>query len=84
MTGFTFEGPQSLEYKTLMSQEMLEKGFLVGNSVYACIAHTQDVVDGYFHELDAVFALVSQCQAGGDVNALLKGPVCHGGFKRLN
>jgi len=84
LTGFTFEGPQSLEYKTLMSQEMLGKGYLVGNGVYTCTAHTQDVVDGYFHELDAVFALIAQCQAGRDVNALLKGPVCHGGFKRLN
>lgn len=84
LTGFTFEGPQTLEYKTLMSQEMLGKGYLVGNSVYTCTAHTQEVVDGYFHELDAVFALVAQCQSGRDVNTLLKGPVCHGGFKRLN
>jgi glutamate-1-semialdehyde 2,1-aminomutase len=84
LTGFTFEGSQSLEYKTLMSQEMLGKGYLVGNSVYACTEHTQDVVDGYFHELDAVFELIAQCQAGRDVSALLKGPVCHGGFKRLN
>ncbi len=84
LTGFTFEGPQSLEYKTLMSQEMLGKGYLVGTSVYACTAHTQEIVDGYFHELDAVFALIAQCQAGRDVNTLLKGPVCHGGFKRLN
>ena len=84
LTGFTFDGSQSLEYKTLMTQEMLAKGYLVGNSVYTCIAHTQDVVDRYFHELDVVFALIAQCQAGRDVNTLLKGPVCHGGFKRLN
>jgi glutamate-1-semialdehyde 2,1-aminomutase len=84
LTGFTFEGPQSLEYKTLMSQEMLRKGYLVGNSLYACTAHTQDIVDGYFHELDAVFELIARCQEGLDVNTLLKGPVCHGGFKRLN
>lgn len=84
LTGFTFDGPKFLEYKTLMSQEMLAKGYLVGNSVYTSIAHTPEVVDGYFQELDAVFALIAECQAGRDVNALLKGPVCHGGFKRLN
>lgn len=84
LSGFTFEGPNFLEYKTLISQEMLGKGYLVGNSVYACIAHTPEIVDGYFQALDEVFALVAQCQAGRDVNALLKGPVCHGGFKRLN
>jgi len=84
LASFTFEGPQFLEFKTLMSQEMLGKGFLVGNSVYTCTAHTQDVVDSYFYALDEVFALIAECQAGRDVSALLKGPVCHGGFKRLN
>jgi glutamate-1-semialdehyde 2,1-aminomutase len=28
--------------------------------------------------------LIRECEDGRDVNALLKGPVCHGGFKRLN
>ncbi len=84
LTGFTFEGPQSLEYKTLLSQEMLSKGYLAGNSIYSSTAHTQEIVDGYFEELDSVFALIAQCQGGRDVNTLLKGPVCHSGFKRLN
>jgi glutamate-1-semialdehyde 2,1-aminomutase len=84
LTGFTFDGPYSLEYKTLISQEMLRKGYLAGNSVYACTAHTQEVLDGYFNELDAVFELIAQCKAGRDVYTILKGPVCHSGFKRLN
>lgn len=84
LTGFTFHGPQSLEYKTLLSQEMLGKGYLAGNSVYTCTAHTQDVIDGYSCALDEVFALIAQCQEGRDINSLLKGPVCHSGFKRLN
>ena len=46
--------------------------------------HSQDVIDGYFDALDPVFALISECEQGRDVGALLKGPVCHGGFKRLN
>ncbi len=84
LTGFTFKSQNALAYKTLMTQEMLAKGFLAGNSVYVCTEHTPDVVDAYFHALDPIFELVRQCEDGRDVSALLKGPVCHAGFKRLN
>lgn len=84
LTGYTFESPQALEYKTLITQEMLAKGYLAGNSVYVCIDHTPEVVNGYFEALDSVFALVRECEGGRDVKPLLKGPVCHAGFKRLN
>lgn len=84
LTGFTFRSPNALAYKTLITQEMLAKGFLAGNSVYVCIAHTPQVVDAFFAALDPVFALVKQCEEGRDVMSLLKGPVCHAGFKRLN
>ena len=30
LTGFAFQSPKSLEYKTLITQEMLKKGFLAG------------------------------------------------------
>lgn len=84
LTGYTFDSPRALEYKTLITQEMLTQGFLAGNSCYVCIAHTSDVIDAYFEALDPVFGLVRECEDGRDVNALLKGPVCHAGFKRLN
>lgn len=84
LTGFTFESPSSLAYKTLMTQEMLAKGFLASNSVYSCTEHTADIVDQYFDALESVFALVAECEAGRDVFSLLKGPICHSGFKRLN
>jgi glutamate-1-semialdehyde 2,1-aminomutase len=63
---------------------MLAKGYLVGNSVYVCIDHTKEVLDPYFEALDKAFALVKECQEGRDVLSLLKGPICHAGFKRLN
>ena len=84
MTGFTIPGSNSLAYKTLITQEMLAKGYLTGNSVYACIDHTAEVVAEYLEQLDSIFALVKECEDGRDVLSLLKGPVCHGGFKRLN
>ncbi|MBV2181848.1 MAG: aminotransferase class III-fold pyridoxal phosphate-dependent enzyme [Castellaniella sp.] len=84
LTGYTFESPHALQYKTLVTQEMLAKGFLAGNSCYTCVAHTPEIVDAYFDALDPVFGLIRECEDGRDVEALLQGPVCHAGFKRLN
>ncbi len=84
LTGFSFNSPNALAYKTLITQEMLAKGYLAGTSVYVCTEHTPDVVANFFEALDPVFAIVKECESGRDVMSLLKGPVCHGGFKRLN
>ena len=84
LTGFTIRSPQALEYKTLITQEMLARGYLASNSVYVCTEHTTEVIDGYFHALAPVFRTIKECEEGRDVMSLLKGPVAHGGFKRLN
>lgn len=84
LTGYTFKSDNSLAYKTLITQEMLAKGYLAGNSIYVCTEHTPTVIDGYFTELAPIFATIKECEEGRDVMSLLKGPVCHGGFKRLN
>jgi glutamate-1-semialdehyde 2,1-aminomutase len=84
LTGFTIKSENALIYKTLITQEMLAKGFLAGNSVYVCIEHTPEIVADFFEALDPIFALIKECEDGRDVMSLLKGPVCHGGFKRLN
>jgi glutamate-1-semialdehyde 2,1-aminomutase len=84
LTGFSFQSDNVLAYKTFITQEMLAKGYLAGNSVYVCIDHTPEVVAGYFEALDPIFAIIKQCEEGRDVMSLLKGPICHGGFKRLN
>ena len=84
LSGYTFNLPNALSYKTLITQEMLKKGYLAANSVYTCTEHTQELVDGYFAELDPIFATIKECEEGLDVNTLLEGPLCHSGFKRLN
>lgn len=84
LTSFSFAGPNALAYKTLLTQEMLARGYLASTAVYACTEHTPDILDGYFAALNPVFALIKECEQGRDVKSLLKGPVCHAGFKRLN
>ena len=84
LTGFTFNSPHALAYKTLITQEMMTKGYLAGNSVYVCIDHSPEVLEEFFEALNPIFGLIKECEEGRDVRSLLKGPVCHGGFKRLN
>ena len=84
LAGFSFKSENNLAYKTYITQEMLSKGFLAGNSIYVSIAHNQDIIDDYFNELDKLFSDIREFENGRDVMKELKGPVCHGGFKRLN
>lgn len=84
LAGFSFQGENTLAYKTLITQKMLEKGYLAGNSVYACIDHTPEILEGYFDALAPIFLMIKECEEGRVIADLLEGPVCHAGFKRLN
>ena len=84
LTNIVFQSENNLEYKTLISQEMLKKGFLAGSSIYVCTEHSDKIVNEYFDALDSIFSLISDCENGRDVKDLLKGPTCHKNFKRLN
>ena len=84
LAGYNFKSKNHLAYKTFITQEMLKKGYLAGNSMYPCIAHTPEILDGYFFELDKIFAQICDFEDGKDVMKSLDGPVCQSGFKRLN
>jgi len=84
LAGFSFKSPRALMYKTLITQEMLKRGYLASDCVYSCIDHSPDIINGYFTELESIFALLRECEQGKSVADLLNGPVCHSGFKRLN
>jgi len=84
LAGFTIQSANTLAYKTLITQEMLKKGFLAANSVYVSFEHTPKIIDAYFDELESVFSLIKECENGMDIHTLLNGPICHAGFKRLN
>ena len=84
IASFGFDSPNALAYKTLITQERLAKGYLASNLIFSCTEHTPEIIDGYFDAIDPIFGLIRECEDGRDVASLLKGPVCHGGFKRLN
>ena len=85
LTTYSFNYEDSLKYKTLVTQEMLKKGFLASANFYASIAHENLHFDMYFNALNEVYRIVRQCEnKEKQIDELLEGPVCHAGFKRLN
>lgn len=84
LTSFSIGSKNWLEYKTYITQKMLEHNFLAANSVYVCTEHKAEVINEYFDLLDPIFATIADREAGRSIDDLLNGPVCHGGFKRIN
>ena len=84
LTSFAFQTPNSLSYKTLITQEMLKKDYLASHIFYPSIAHSTDLIDRYIADLQPVFELIARCEAGESVDDFLEGPVCHSTFSRLN
>ena len=81
--GFAVPDLDPVAVKTFVTQEMLEKGYLAGTSLYASIAHDSLVLDEFFDCLRPVFETLASI--GSDL-ALLQhlpnGPA-HRGFQRL-
>ncbi len=84
LTNFTIISNNWLKYKTLISQEMLKRGFLASNTVYSCTQHTHGIIEDYKNNINEVFELISSCENGKNIDDFLDGPVCHSGFARLN
>ena len=85
MTSYAFNSKNAIAYKTLITQEMLKKGFLASTNFYACTEHTNEDLNLYFDCLSDIYNTISKCESEVlDINSLLEGPICHSGFKRLN
>ena len=84
LSHFAFEGLDAQAAKTLFTQEMLKKGFLATNSLYASYAHTPALLKKYEEAVHAVFGYVAHARKTGGVKKYLQGPVAHTGFQRLN
>jgi glutamate-1-semialdehyde 2,1-aminomutase len=84
LSNISFNEDDPAAYRTLMTQEMLKRGYLTSGNFYPSICHTSDVLEEYFANLDEVFRLISECKQSNAVTSHLNGPVAHSGFKRLN
>jgi glutamate-1-semialdehyde 2,1-aminomutase len=60
IASFTFDRPNALAYKTLITQEMLSAGYLASNLIFTSLSHTEDVIKGYFERLAPIFSLIKE------------------------
>lgn len=80
---FSFNYENDKAIKTLFIQEMLKKGFLSTTGYYASFAHKPQDIEDYLQSVDEVFLLINNAIVADNVEQLLDGKICHGGFKRL-
>ena len=81
---FSFISKNNLAYKTLITQEMLKKGYLSSNSVYTCISHSKKIIDKYEFNIDRIFKIIEECENGDNIDDYLETEICHSDFQRLN
>jgi glutamate-1-semialdehyde 2,1-aminomutase len=84
MSHFTLKCEHDQAVHTLFTQTMLEKGFLAGKAFYATYAHEDHMLEEYLQATQEVFATLAGAIERGSVTHMLKGPVAHTGFARLN
>ncbi|HHW32145.1 MAG TPA: aminotransferase class III-fold pyridoxal phosphate-dependent enzyme [Clostridiaceae bacterium] len=80
---FSYKHEKAAALKTLYTQLMLERGFLGNTAIYVTAAHNEEIVEKYSKAIDEVFAIQAEAIKEDKIEELLKGPVCHSGFKRL-
>jgi glutamate-1-semialdehyde 2,1-aminomutase len=83
LTHISFEYTNPLEVQTLYAQEMLEKGYLLGASVYSTYAYTDEILDNFINDSEPVFEKIKIAIESHNVKEQLKNDVIQAGFKRL-
>ena len=85
LSSFSINSNNWLKYKTYITQEMLKKGFLASNAIFASISHNQKNLNEYFDNLDHIFAQINKFEnETAHIDNYLEGPICQSGFQRLN
>ncbi len=79
-----FDAPKPLEVQTLYTQEMFERGYLLGAAVYTTVAYTDAIIDRFLADSDEVFPTIRKAVDSGDVRSFLKASPRHSGFARLS
>jgi len=81
---FIFLNKNHSVYRTYITQEMLKKGFLATNVIYASIAHDKKILKKYFKELDIIFKKIRKFEDGENIYNHLEGKLATETFGRLN
>jgi len=82
LASFSLPERDPLTIKTYVTSRMLDQGYLAGPNLYASIAHTPVILEGYFTALTPVFEEIAQCD-DQELLARLPDGLAQSGFKRL-
>ena len=84
MTSFVFK-KNHLKYKTFITQEMLKNNILATNMIFLTVKHNKKNINRYLLVLEKIFKKISFIEKNGlNIDKLLKSPISHNTFKRLN
>jgi glutamate-1-semialdehyde 2,1-aminomutase len=83
MAILAFDHPEASALTTLMTAEMLKRGYLAAAGFNATLAHEPRHVADYLVALDEVFEILSGAIEKNDIASRIGGPVKHSGFARL-
>lgn len=83
LTHISFKTDNPLEVQTLYTQEMLEKGYLLGASVYTTYAYSDEIIDRFIQDSYETFKRIKEALDSGNFRSYLKGETIHAGFRRL-
>ena len=73
-----------LVIKTLITQEMLKRGYLASTLIFVSYAHTKKSFNVYLNDLKEVLEMIASAIKSNCLKDLLDDEVCHSGFARLN
>jgi glutamate-1-semialdehyde 2,1-aminomutase len=84
LCGFNFESDLDHHYKSFITESMLSYDILATNTIYTCIAHTDDKLEYYFDCLDKCFNEISKRFPDETLHDQMSFQDSASGFHRLN
>ncbi len=82
---FSSEDKNFMKYKTLITYEMLQRGFLASNALYICTEHSKEIMNKYLESFEEILSIIAKCiHDDQDIDSLIAYPISHSGFSRLN
>jgi glutamate-1-semialdehyde 2,1-aminomutase len=83
LSHWDIESAESQLLHTIITEKMLQKGFLTSKAFYTTLKHTKKHVAAYLDALDEVLKELVPYIKANKIGELPHGPVAHTGFKRL-
>lgn len=84
LTSMVFDYEEPNLYKSFVTKNMLDRGYLYAGTTYLSIAHSEKLMTDFLQALDACFSDLTSFDDIDKLKAQIKGPLCLSGFKRLN